>query len=67
MLLNEKGATEHHLLPTLTDKQRQFVDWYCSSDARCNGTEAARRAGYRGNDNTLRAVASENLTKPNKT
>lgn len=39
--------------------------WYCSADVRMNGTEAARRAGYNGNDATLRAVASENLTKPN--
>ena len=30
-----------------------------------NGTEAARRAGYKGKNGTLRAVASENLTKPN--
>lgn len=30
-----------------------------------NGVEAARIAKYRGNDATLRAIASENLTKPN--
>lgn len=30
-----------------------------------NATEAARRAGYKGNNATLRAVVSENLTKPN--
>ena len=29
-----------------------------------NGTEAARRAGYRGNDKTLAAIAIENLGKP---
>ncbi len=29
-----------------------------------NGTEAARRAGYKGNDNTLATVAAENLRKP---
>lgn len=32
--------------------------------ARGNGTEAARIAGYRGNDRTLKSVASENLAKP---
>jgi phage terminase small subunit len=30
-----------------------------------NGTEAARRAGYKGTDKTLAVVASENLSKPN--
>jgi len=30
-----------------------------------NGTEAARRAGYKGSDGTLRTTAAENLTKPN--
>ena len=29
-----------------------------------NGTEAAARAGYRGNRRTLAAIGSENLTKP---
>ena len=29
-----------------------------------NATEAARRAGYRGNDNTLASTGAENLTKP---
>jgi phage terminase small subunit len=29
-----------------------------------NGTEAARRAGYRGNDRTLAAISIENLGKP---
>lgn len=30
-----------------------------------NGTEVARQAGYKGENGTLRAVASENLIKPN--
>jgi phage terminase small subunit len=29
-----------------------------------NGTEAAKRSGYRGNANTLATVAKENLRKP---
>ena len=46
----------------LTTKQRLFVEAYLANP---NATEAARRAGYAGNDATLRAVASENLSKPN--
>lgn len=46
----------------LTPKQRAFVIAYRETG---NGVESARRAGYDGNDNTLRNVASENLTKPN--
>jgi len=45
----------------LTDKQRLFVLEYVVC---LNATEAARRAGYKGNSNTLRAVGNENLTKP---
>ena len=48
----------------LTAKQRAFVSWYCSAEVNMNGTEAARRAGYKGSNPTLRAVAHENLTKP---
>lgn len=44
-----------------TDKQKAFIDWYVIL---LNGTESARRAKYKGNDNTLAAVASENLRKP---
>ena len=44
----------------LTEKQRVFVREY----AKClNGTEAARRAGYQGTYDSLRAIASENLKK----
>lgn len=49
----------------LTGKQEAFVKWYVSGVVNFNGQEAARRAGYSGNDNTLRAIASETLTKPN--
>ena len=52
-------------LPTFTAKQSAFIHWYCSAEVNMNGTEAARRAGYKGKDATLRSVASENLTKPN--
>lgn len=46
---------------SLTDKQKSFVEEYL----RCwNATEAARRAGYQGNDNTLGSVGWENLQKP---
>tara|TARA_R100001443_G_scaffold29396_3_gene42591 strand:- start:29268 stop:29693 length:426 start_codon:yes stop_codon:yes gene_type:complete len=44
----------------LTTKQQRFVDFYDG-----NGVDACRKAGYKGNDDTLRSIASENLTKPN--
>lgn len=47
----------------LTTKQRRFCIAY-SGEAKGNGTQAARLAGYKGNDATLSAVASENLQKP---
>jgi phage terminase small subunit len=47
----------------LTEKQRRFVEAY-AGPAKGNATEAARLAGYRGNDVTLAAVGSENLRKP---
>lgn len=51
----------------LTGKQQAFIDNYTdsSNDTYSNGYESAKVAGYKGNDNTLRAIASENLTKPN--
>lgn len=49
----------------LSGKQKLFGDWYTSAEVNCNGTEAARRAGYKGSDATLAAIASENLKKPN--
>jgi phage terminase small subunit len=44
----------------LTIKQARFVEFYDG-----NGYKAAKAAGYKGNYGTLRAIASENLTKPN--
>ena len=43
----------------LTVKQKRFIEFYNG-----NGVDAARKAGYKGNDNTLQAVAKENLLKP---
>lgn len=45
----------------LTAKQRKFVLAFAASG---NATQAAREAGYKGTDGTLRAVGCENLTKP---
>jgi len=47
----------------LTAKQSAFIAYYLG-DSRFNGTDAARRAGYQGSDETLRQVASQNLTNP---
>jgi phage terminase small subunit len=47
----------------LTPKQQAFVAAYVG-EAKGNATQAARLAGYEGNDLTLRAVGAENLTKP---
>lgn len=46
---------------TLTVKQKSFIDEYLICR---NATEAARRAGYKGNDVTLGVVGYENLRKP---
>ena len=45
----------------LTPKQQIFVSEYLKTG---NATEAARRAGYKGNDKTLQSVGTENLLKP---
>jgi len=42
----------------LTTKQQRFVDFYDG-----NATEACRKAGYKGSENTLKSVASKNMTK----
>lgn len=49
-------------LDELTGLQKAFVLEY----SRCNfnGTEAAARAGYKGDRNQLASIASENLRKP---
>ncbi len=44
-------------------KQQAFISAYIGP-ARGNATDAARRAGYAGSDQTLRAVGSQNLTNP---
>lgn len=44
--------------PKLTDKQKLFAEYY----AEClNGTQAARLAGYKGNDNALAVMATKLL------
>ena len=44
----------------LTGLQRAFIDaWF--GEAKFNGTEAARIAGYSGDDNALAVIASRNL------
>ena len=45
----------------LTPKQKAFADYYIECG---NATEAARKAGYKGNDVTLAAAGYENLRKP---
>lgn len=45
----------------MTPKQKAFADYYIQSG---NATEAARKAGYKGNNITLGAVGAENLKKP---
>lgn len=47
----------------LTEKQRKFVEAYMGR-ANGNATEAARLAGYSGNQRTLISIGCENLTKP---
>lgn len=47
----------------LTGKQQAFINFYLG-EARFNATEAARLAGYEGNDATLAQVGYENLRKP---
>ena len=53
-------ATRNGTSGKLTAKQQRFVEEYLVDP---NGTQAAMRAGYSAN--TARAIASENLTKPN--
>ncbi|QDG49310.1 terminase small subunit [Persicimonas caeni] len=47
----------------LTEKQRRFVEAYLGK-ACGNATEAARIAGYSGDDDTLSSTGYENLRKP---
>lgn len=48
--------------PELTYRQQAFVQAYLIE--RFNGTKAARRAGYGGDDATLAVIASVNIRKP---
>lgn len=48
-------------IDNLTDKQRMFVLAYLTC---WNGTEAARRAGYAGDDNVLGVTGFDNLRNP---
>lgn len=50
-------------MPELTEKQRKFVEAYMGAAAG-NATEAARLAGYKGNNETLAQVGAENIRKP---
>jgi hypothetical protein len=45
----------------LNDRQKLFVEHYVLT---LNATEAARRAGYKGDDNTLAVTGHENLRNP---
>lgn len=45
----------------LTDMQKLFVVHYLAS---LNATDAARKAGYKGNDNTLAVTGYDNLRNP---
>lgn len=45
----------------LSQKQKLFVEAFLANP---NATEAARKAGYKGNDVTLASVGAENLRKP---
>jgi phage terminase small subunit len=45
----------------LTNKQILFCEFYIQS---WNAADAARKAGYKGNDDTIKSIGSENLTKP---
>lgn len=47
------------MVKKLSPKQQAFVDVYDG-----NATEAAKIAGYKGNEKTLSVVGSENLAKP---
>jgi phage terminase small subunit len=55
----DQRVTGMELSQMLTPKQRRFVDEYLASP---NGTQAAIKAGYSAK--TARAIASENLRKP---
>jgi hypothetical protein len=48
-----------------SQKQKLFVIWFTTpGDTFFNGTQSCKKAGYKGNDNTLSSQANENLRKP---
>lgn len=46
----------------LTTRQKLFIEAYLANP---NGTEAARKAGYKGSDKQLAVIATQNLNKLN--
>lgn len=59
-----KPRGKHRPRAKLTAKQQAFVAWYCSAEVACNGTQAARLAGYGGSDAVLSVTAQTNLRNP---
>ena len=57
----EKIETLKQEYEKLTEKQKRFIDYYIE---KANGTEAAKLAGYKGNN--LNRIASQNLSKLDK-
>lgn len=57
----EKNETLEQEYERLTEKQKRFIDYYIE---KANGTEAAKLAGYKGNN--LNRIASQNLSKLDK-
>lgn len=49
---------------SLTPKQAAFVAWYLSAEVGMNATEAAARAGYKGDRVTLAQTGRQNLKNP---
>ena len=61
MFYKSKGVVVYWILMSnFTAKQKAFIDHYLIC---LNGTEAARRAKYKGDDNTLAVIASQNIRK----
>lgn len=46
--------------PRLSPKEKAWAHWWVKSQ---NATEAARRAGYKGDDNSLAVIGHKNLIK----
>ena len=58
---NEENIKDIEKNEILTEKQKRFIDYYIE---KANGTEAAKLAGYKGNN--LNRIASQNLSKLDK-